>query len=68
MNFAKHFSVLSLLIASISSIGCQTEKSEPDGNLNVDLPASLNTRSLSGSCADNLWADVLIDNQATQRL
>jgi len=68
MSFAKHFSVLSLLIASISSIGCQTEKPESESNLSVDLPPSLSARALNESCADSLWADVLIDTQAAQRL
>ena len=68
MNFARYFSVIPLLAAFIFTSGCQPEKAEPTGKLNVDLPVSLNSRSLSGSCADNLWADVLIDNQAIQKL
>jgi hypothetical protein len=68
MHFTKYFLFISLLITSILSGGCQPEKPEPGGNLSIDLPKSLKARSLTGSCADSLWADVLIDNQAAQKL
>ena len=68
MSFTQYFPVIPLLIASIFTTSCYPEKPQPDSNLKIDMPGSLSSRSLSGGCADNLWADVLIDKQAVQRL
>ena len=68
IRFLKHFPPIFLLTASILGSGCLPKESDLSSNLEVNLPTQLDTRALSGNCADNLWADVLIDHQATAKL
>jgi len=68
IRFLKHFPAIFLLIASIFGSGCLPKEPDLNSNLEVNLPTQLDTRALSGNCADNLWADVLIDRQAAAKL
>jgi len=68
MDFFKYLIYIFLLTTFILCGGCLPKEPDLSSHLKVDLPKQLNSRTLNGSCADSLWADVLIDHQASAKL